>query len=421
MKNVIVIGGGPAGMIAAGLAASDGSGSESVTKVWLIEQNQGLGAKLAITGKGRCNLTNDIPPRDMLERISSNKKFLYSAFLGFTPSDTIRFFEDLGVPLKTERGQRVFPVSDSAWDVVDAMKNFVKKRGVKIIKGRVKEILTKDGQVTGVETFEGEKIPADVVILATGGLSYPKTGSRGDGFRMAKALGHKITPLHPCLCPIRVKEDWVNELEGLSLRNIAIELRQDQKVIYKDFGEMLFREGALTGPVILSASRYVSGKEGQTLVLDLKPALDYGQLDARILRDFDEGKNQDFVNGIRGLLPKSLVPVIVSLSGVSPSQKLHSVTKEQRKRLVGLIKGLNFTVTGTAGYDEAVITRGGVDVTQVNPKTMESKLVSGLYFAGEILDVEGPTGGYNLQIAFSTGWLAASSIGKAGAGLERSE
>ena len=407
MKQVIVIGGGPAGMMAAGTAAKRG------LHVKLIEQNKILGKKLLITGKGRCNVTNACEDtEELIRNVPTNGSFLYSAFYSFTNEQTIAFFEELGVPLKIERGNRVFPVSDKSQDIADALRKFLVQNNVEIIHDRVDDILFQDGIVRGVLTANRGEILADSVILATGGLSYQRTGSTGDGYTWAENAGHKITDIRPSLVPLRVAEDWLSELQGLTLKNIGITILNDKdKKTYTDQGEMMFAHFGLTGPVILSASAHMRnmGQETYRLLLDLKPALSIEQLDRRILRDFEQNLNRDFCNSLGELLPSSLIPSVVALSGIDPRKKVNSVTKEERSRLVSLLKGLEFHIEGFCPIEQAIITSGGVHVKEVNPSTMESKLVSGLYFAGEILDVDGYTGGFNLQIAFSTGHLAGSS------------
>lgn len=406
-KQVIVIGGGPAGMMAAGVAAERGC------KVKLIEQNKLLGKKLMITGKGRCNVTNACEDvQDLIKNVPTNGSFLYSAFYGFTNQQTMDFFENLGVKLKVERGERVFPVSDKSKDIVDAMRKFLIQNNVELICDRVDGILTEDGHVCGVVAQKRGNIYAESVILATGGLSYQSTGSTGDGYTWAEDLGHTITDIRPSLVPIQVEEDWIESLAGLSLKNVAITVRnQKGKKIYTDFGEMMFAHFGLTGPIILSASAHMRnmGTEQYTISLDLKPALDEKQLDARICRDFQNNLNRDFCNSLNGLLPVRLIPEIIALSGIEPHKKVNSVTKEERSRLSQLLKNLEFHAIGFCPIQQAIITSGGVSVKEINPSTMESKLIPGLFFAGEIMDVDAYTGGFNLQIAFSTGHLAGSS------------
>ena len=407
--DVVVIGGGAAGLMAAGTAAERGK------SVVLIEKNKILGKKLLITGKGRCNITNACEDVEtLLENVTVNRSFLYSAFYGFTNDDTIKFFNDLGVETKIERGNRVFPVSDKSQSVVDALSVYVKKSGVKILHDTVLNILTdEDGCACGVETQKHGELSARSVIIATGGASYQGTGSTGDGYGWAKALGHTVTEIIPSLVPVTVEEKWAYDLMGLSLKNIEISvLNEKNKVIYKDFGEMLFAHFGLSGPVILSASAHMRPMESgkYRILLDLKPALDEKTLDARILRDFGKFSNRDFVNSLSELLPNGLIDIVVALSGIDPRKKVNSVTKEERKKLVSVIKGIDFNVTGFCSIEQAIITSGGISVKEINSSTMESKLVKGLYFAGEIIDVDAYTGGFNLQIAFSTGRLAGMSV-----------
>lgn len=405
-ERVIVIGGGPAGMMAAGIAAQRGK------KVKLIEPNRMLGKKLMITGKGRCNVTNACEDtQTLIQNVPTNGNFLYSALYGFTNLQTMEFFENLGVPLKVERGERVFPVSDKSADIVQAMRRFLIQNHVELIHDRVDAIATKDGKVCGVIASARGEIAADSVILATGGLSYQATGSTGDGYTWAEDLGHTITDIRPSLVPIEVEEDWIAEVAGLSLKNVAITVyNQKGKKVYTDFGEMMFAHFGLTGPIVLSASAHIRnlGKEPYRLVLDFKPALDEKQLDARICRDFQENPNKDFRNGLGGLLPSKMIPQVIALSGIDPYKKINSVTKEERSRLVHLLKQMEFHLQKFCDIDRAIVTSGGVCVKEINPSTMESKLVPGLFFAGEIIDVDAYTGGFNLQIAFSTGHLAGS-------------
>ncbi len=404
--KVIVIGGGPAGMMAAGIAAERGK------KVKLIEKNKLLGKKLMITGKGRCNVTNACEDvQDLIRNIPTNGNFLYSALYGFTNRQTMEFFESMGVPLKIERGERVFPVSDKSLDIVHAMRRFLTQNNVELICDRVDNILVQDGRVCGVVVAKRGELYADSVILATGGLSYQSTGSTGDGYTWAEDLGHTITDIRPSLVPLKVEEEWISELAGLSLKNVGMTVyNQKGKKVYTDFGEMMFAHFGLTGPIVLSASAHMQkmGEESYRLVVDLKPALDEKQLDARICRDFQENLNRDFRNGLSGLLPSKLISQIIALSGIDPYKKINSVTKEERSRLGKILKNLEFQVTGFCPIDQAIITSGGVSVKEINPSTMESKLVPGLFFAGEIIDVDAYTGGFNLQIAFSTGHLAGS-------------
>lgn len=405
-NRIIVIGGGASGMMAAGTAAECGK------NVMLIEQNKVLGKKLLITGKGRCNITNACDEvEDLLCNVVTNKRFLYSAFYTFDNHSTIDFFENHGVKTKVERGARVFPVSDKSSDVAAALRRYMTDNNVEIVTDRVDEICAEDGAITGVMCKRRGFVPCAAVILATGGISYPVTGSTGDGYTFAENLGHTITPLRPSLVPVTVAQS-VEELSGLSLKNIAIDVKNSKgKSIYCDFGEMMFAHFGLTGPVILSASAHMkdTDKEKYTLYLDLKPALDPKQLDDRLLRDFSKNMNKDLINGLDALLPKVLIPFIVELSGIFPHKKINSVTSDERKRLAELLKNIKFDITGLCSSEQAIITSGGVSVKEINPSTMESKKVRGLFFAGEIIDVDALTGGFNLQIAFSTGRLAGIS------------
>ena len=406
-KKVIVIGGGPAGMMAAGTAAENGCA------VILIEKNNRLGKKLAITGKGRCNITNACEDVEtLLKNVITNRRFLYSAFYGFDNFQVIDFFEKLGVPTKVERGERVFPQSDKSLDVVSAMRKFLVDNNVEIVCDTVTDIKTEDGVVSGIECKKRGFLRADSVIVATGGVSYSATGSTGDGYEWAEQMGHTIIKPQPSLVPVEVKQTWHEQLSGLSLKNIAIEVKNSKgKKIYSDFGEMMFAHFGLTGPVILSASAHMKNAESESykIKIDLKPALSEKQLDDRILRDFSENMNKDFINSLDRLLPKNMIPAIVELCGIEPHKKVNSVTSQERKRLTELLKNLEFDVTGLCSVEQAIITAGGVSVKEINPSTMESKLVSGLFFAGEIIDVDALTGGFNLQIAFSTGRLAGLS------------
>ena len=407
MGKVIVVGAGAAGLMAAGKAGEKGH------QVHLYEKNDRLGKKILITGKGRCNVTNYSDIDNFLNNIPGNPYFLYSAFYGLDSYGTIDFFNKLGLETKVERGNRVFPISDKAADVVSALERYIRKNKVKLhLNSPVKGIEVKDGLAVGIKTAGGV-VEADAVIVCTGGLSYPGTGSTGDGYKFAKDCGHKVTKLYPSLVPLRTKENWCSEVMGLSLKNIAISIKNSKgKELYKDFGEMLFTHFGVSGPVILSASRHLLGKfdEGLKLYIDLKPALDEKTLDSRILRDFEKYINKDFSNALGDLLPQKLIPVVIRLSGIDNGKKVHDITKEERKRLVSVIKGLELNITGTTGYNEAVITSGGIDVDEINPSTMESKLIKNLYFAGEVLDCDAYTGGYNLQIAFSTGFTAGNNV-----------
>ena len=406
--DCIVIGGGAAGMMAAAKCAERG------LSVLVIERNSAFGKKLRITGKGRCNVTNNCMPDEFFDNIINGKKFLMSAIYKFTPQDTMDLFESLGVPLKTERGNRVFPVSDSAPDIVNALRKYMSEGGVKVMKDRVVSIAASDGEVKGVITESGRKIGADAVILATGGKSYPVTGSTGDGYKLSEKLGHTVTEIKPSLVPINVTEKWVKSLQGLSLRNVALDVFDGNKKVFSEMGEMLFTHFGVSGPLVLSASCHMDGLPDKKykMSVDLKPALDEKKLDARLLRDFEKNANKDFINSLSELLPSKAIPVIVELSGIDPRVKTNQVTREQRKKLCEVMKNLEFMADSMRPVSEAIITAGGVKTTEINPSTMESKLVKGLYFAGEVMDVHAYTGGFNLQIAFSTAILAAENVKK---------
>ena len=409
MSNVIVVGGGAAGMMAAVFAARNGQ------NVQLLEKNEKLGKKLFITGKGRCNITNAADIEDLFTAVISNPKFLYSGFYSFTNQQVIDFFEELGVKTKIERGERVFPVSDHSSDVIAAFSRELKLLGVSVsLHTEVRELLCEQDKVCGVLLTNGKKMKADAVIVATGGISYPSTGSTGDGYRFAKETGHRVTELLPSLVPMEVRQWYAKELQGLSLRNIEIRITDGKKKLYEEFGEMLFTHYGVTGPVILSASSVVGKtlrKKELTLHIDLKPALSEEQLDKRILREFDANHNKQYKNSIDSLFPAKLKPIMIELSEIEPEKKVNEITKEERQRLVHLIKDFTMTLTGLRGYNEAIITKGGVSVKEVDPGTMESKKMKGLYFAGEVLDLDAMTGGYNLQIAWSTGYLAGINAG----------
>ena len=396
-------------MMAAIAAAGRGA------QVTLIEPNERLGKKLNITGKGRCNLTNGCDTEDLFRNMVSNGKFLYSAIYGFTNFDIVDLVEANGCPVKEERGARMFPVSDHASDVTGALERKMKTLGVKIFLNEpVRDIVIRDEKAAGIILEKsGKSVDADAVVIATGGLSYPSTGSTGDGYRFAKEAGHTVTPLSPALVPFVCAEDDVKELQGLSLRNIEVTVWNGKKVLWKEFGEMLFTHFGVSGPVVLSASSYAAKiikKTSLRMDIDLKPALSKEQLDARILRDFDEAKNKQFKNSLNHLFPAKLIPVMIQRSGIDPEKQVNEVTAEERKRLVDLTKAFSVTLTGLRGYNEAIVTQGGVNVKEVNPSTMESKKLQGLYFAGEVLDLDGVTGGFNLQIAWSTGMLAGRSV-----------
>lgn len=412
MSKVIVIGGGAAGMMAAVSAARAGQ------KVTLLEKNDKLGKKLFITGKGRCNLTNAAEVEDLFLAVTSNPKFLYSGFYSFTNNQVVQFFEELGVKTKVERGGRVFPESDHSSDVIRALEREMNRLGVRVeLNTEVKELIFSEGHVSGVRLAGGKEVgPAEAVIVATGGISYPSTGSTGDGYRFAQTAGHSVTELFPSLVPMEVKEWYAKELMGLSLRNIEIRITDGKKKLYEEFGEMLFTHYGVTGPVILSASSIVGRqlrKKELTLHIDLKPALTESQLDRRVLREFEANQNRKFKNAVDTLFPAKLKPVILELSGISEEKKVHEITKEERTAFVRLIKDFTMTLTGLRGYQEAIITKGGVSVKEIDPGTMESKMVKGLYFAGEVLDLDAVTGGYNLQIAWSTGYLAGRACAEA--------
>ncbi len=411
MSKVVVIGGGAAGMMAAITAARKG------LRVTLIEKNEKLGKKLFITGKGRCNITNAGDSEDLFNSIVTNKKFMYSSLNGFSNYDVLGFFDELGLPIKIERGNRVFPESDHSSDVIAALNKELRRQKVDVrLNTAVKDIIIKDNIACGVVTVFGnveEKIDADYVIVATGGNSYQSTGSTGDGYKFARKSGHDVTSILPALVPFTVKEEWEADLQGLSLKNISITVYDGQKELYNDFGEMLFTHFGVSGPVILSASSFVAGKlkdKNLKLVIDLKPALSFEQLDERILRDFDEEKNKSFKNSLDKLLPKKLIPIVVMLSGIDGNKKVNEITRAERQGLVKLLKEFELTLTGLRGFNEAIITQGGVNVKEINPTTMESKLVKHLLFAGEVLDVDAVTGGFNLQIAWSTGYAAGSHL-----------
>ncbi|MGF7144021.1 hypothetical protein HNQ56_002451 [Anaerotaenia torta] len=411
MSKIYVIGGGAAGMLAAIAAARRGH------KVILLEKNEKLGKKLYITGKGRCNLTNACDRDTFFDQVVTNPKFLFRAYHTFSNYDAMDFFEQLGLPLKVERGNRVFPVSDKSSDVIAVLKKELERQAVMVrYHSEVTKLLTRDGSFYGLMVKNsGEAFLGDGVIIATGGLSYPVTGSTGDGYRFARELGHTVTPLHPSLVPLHTKEEYVKDLMGLSLKNVEVTVTVGAKQIYRDFGELMFTHFGVSGPVILSASSfllpYLQNREPVTLSIDLKPALTSEQLDARILRDFEEFKNKQFKNSLDRLLPNKLIDVIIRLCPIDSEKKVNSITKEERLALAELLKHLTFQITRLSDYNQAVITKGGIQVKEVNPSTMESKLVKGVYFAGEVLDLDALTGGYNLQIAWSTAWLAGQSAG----------
>ena len=407
MRKIIIIGGGAAGLIASATAAGRG---EDVT---VIEKNSRPARKVMITGKGRCNVTNacfDLD--DLINSVVTNKRFMYSAFSSFMPYDTIALIEEMGVPTKIERGNRVFPESDKAVDVVDALVKNAKQNGVKFVEGTVASFNTENNVIKSVNLDDGTVVDGDAFAICTGGLSYQSTGSTGDGYRLAESVGHSITDIEPALISLVASNGFVPKLQGLSLRNISIKLLDGEKEIYSDFGEMLFTHYGVSGPVILSASSHMTHpkEHNYKIVIDLKPALDEQTLDKRIQRDFAENTNKDFINSLSKLLPNKLIPVIVKLSGIEPSEKVNQITKAQRQNLVSLLKNFTVNISDFRPINEAIITSGGVDVKEINPKTMGSKIVDNLYFAGEVIDVDAYTGGFNLQVAFSTGYLCGMNI-----------
>lgn len=405
-NRVLVIGGGAAGMMAAIFAADAGA------SVILLERNDRCGRKLRITGKGRCNLTNDCGMEEFLTQVPTNPRFLYSALSRFSTADTKDFFESIGVPLKVERGKRVFPVSDKAEDVVRALRERCSKSGVNVVQDRARELLCREGRICGArgETWDYE---ADAVILCTGGMSYPGTGSDGDGYRLARAVGHTVTPLVPSLVPLTSADRDCAAMQGLSLRNVSLRVTETAsgKEIYEDFGEMLFTHFGMTGPMVLSASAHLRdvSPDKYTVHINLKPALDEKTLDARLLSDFRKYSNRDFANALSDLLPAKLIPIVIRRSGIDPRKKVNSVTREERESLASVITDLRFAISGFCPMSEAIVTKGGISVKEINPKTMESKVCPGLFVAGEVLDVDAYTGGFNLQIAFATGVLAGEN------------
>lgn len=409
MSKVLIVGGGAAGMFASIFAARNGN------EVHVFEKNEKLGKKLFITGKGRCNLTNACDMETLFTNMVSNEKFMYSSFYGFTNQDVMEFFETAGLAIKTERGNRVFPQSDHSSDVIKTLEKEMKRQGVQVhLYTKVVNVISENGRFTSLKLADGSCIQGDACIIATGGLSYQSTGSTGDGYAFAEAMGHTVTELSPSLVPMEVKEDFVPQLMGLSLRNVQAGIYDGKKELYSEFGEMLFTHFGVSGPLMISASAYVGKRLGKgkelKLVIDLKPALTEEQLDARVLREFESNHNKQFKNAISGLFPAKLIPVMIALSDIDPEKKVNVISREERLEFVHLIKNFELTLTKLRDYKEAIITRGGVKVKEVNPSTMESKLVSGLYFAGEVLDLDALTGGFNLQIAWSTGYAAGSSI-----------
>ncbi len=406
MKNVIVVGGGPSGMMAAIQASNKGN------SVVLIEKNERLGKKLFITGKGRCNVTTDKDVEEIIENIPGNPSFMYSSLYTFTNYDLMNMLEDGGVPLKVERGGRVFPQSDKSGDIIKCLEKYLQIAGVQVLYNtRISEIEVKNNHVEGVIAQEGKRIKGDAVILCTGGKSYPLTGSTGDGYVMAERLGIAVTEIKPSLVPLVSPEPWIKELMGLSLKNVSITARYNKRVLYKEFGEMLFTHFGLSGPIILSCSRTVQDyfPDNVEIIIDLKPALDHGELDKRLLRDFEKYKNKQYKNALDDLLPQKLIPVVVMLSGIEADKQVNSINREERLRLGKLLKEFKVKVNNTRAIEEAIVTRGGVDIKEIDPGTMECKSIKGLYICGELLDVDALTGGFNLQIAFSTGYCAGIS------------
>lgn len=414
MRNTVIIGGGPAGLMAAI------SSAKNEDKVTIIEKMNSCGKKLLITGKGRCNITNNAQMDKFMANTPTNPKFLYGVFNNFTNKDIIELLESEGVKTKVERGERVFPVSDRAQDVLEALLHILKKENVQILTNTTAKRIITDAEknVLGVELDDGKEIKADKIILATGGKSYPVTGSTGDGYRIAKDLGHTITKIEPSLVPLTSHDEVCKKLQGLSLRNVAIRLQICDKVVYKDFGEMLFTHFGVSGPIVLSASSYlvktknieqILKEDKVELEIDLKPALSEEKLDARILRDFEKQKNKQFKNSLDKLLPQKLIPVIIEKTNINESKKINEITKQERQKLVNELKHFKISINGTRPIEEAIVTSGGINIKEINPKTMESKLINGLYFAGEIIDVDCLTGGYNLQVAWSTGYTAGIS------------
>lgn len=408
--DCIVIGGGAAGMMAAITAAAGGAA------VKVLERNPKVGRKLYITGKGRCNVTNNCSAEEVLRSTPCNGKFLYSCMERFPPAETMAFFEELSVPLKTERGNRVFPASDKAADIIDALLRELRRKKVELVETRATGLLVEGGAVRGVTTEQGE-FTGDAVILATGGVSYPLTGSTGDGYEMARALGHTVVQPKGSLVPLCSDDPCCPQMQGLSLKNTGMKVKNEKgKVVYQDQGELLFTHFGLSGPMVLSASAHLRrfDRERYTVCLDLKPALDEEKLDERLLRDFEEKSNRDFINALDGLLPRAMIPVMVERTGIPPETKVHSITRAQRRRLLELLKCFPIVLTGPRPVEEAIVTSGGIKVSEIDPKTMQSKLVPGLFFAGEIIDVDAYTGGFNLQIAWATGHAAGQAAARIG-------
>ncbi len=408
MSKVLIVGGGAAGMLASIFAARNGH------EVHVYEKNEKLGKKLYITGKGRCNLTNACDMDALFASVRTNSRFLYSAFYGFTNQDAMTFFEEEGLKIKIERGERVFPLSDKSADVLDTLRRSMRRAGVEIhLNTEVNELILEDGQARGLILADKTRVDGDAVIVATGGLSYPVTGSTGDGYRFAKEAGHKVTDCIPSLTPFNIREEFVKELQGLSLKNVELRIYNGKKEVFREFGEMMFTHFGITGPLVLTASSYVGtlvAKQELKAVLDLKPALSEEQLDQRILREFDANQNKSFKNVIGSLFPAKLTPVMIGLSGIDPDKKVHDISREERQGFVKLTKSLPMTVTGLRDYKEAIITKGGVSVKEIRPGNMECKKIPGLYFIGEVLDLDALTGGFNLQVAWATGAAAGRSM-----------
>lgn len=408
MKKVIVIGGGPAGMMAAIYAAQN-------NKVILIEKNDKLGKKLFITGKGRCNITNAKDISEFFDNIPVNHNFLYSSLYSFTNEDTVKFFNELGVPLKVERGNRIFPKSDKSSDIIKAFKSELIRKNVEIrLNSNVTNIIKNDNKIMKIILNDGKELNGDYFIFATGGLSYPQTGSTGEGLTFSKKLGHSIVNPKPSLVPIEVNDKWITELQGLSLKNVSLSIKDNKnKILYEEFGEMLFTHFGISGPIVLSGSRVVNLGSNLNAIINLKPALTNEELDKRIQKDFIKYLNKDFKNSLNDLLPRKIIPVIIKLSEIDENKKINSITKEERKRLVHLIQNFTLKIKGLRPIEEAIVTSGGVNIKEIDPSNMNSKIIDNLYFAGEMLDVDAYTGGFNLQIAISTGYLAGINVGKA--------
>ncbi|MCR4943290.1 MAG: NAD(P)/FAD-dependent oxidoreductase [Clostridium sp.] len=404
MSNVIIIGAGPAGMMAAMTAALEGH------KCTLLDGNERIGKKLFITGKGRCNVTNAKDISEFFDYIPGNPHFLYSALYSYTNEDTMNFFESKGIKLKVERGDRVFPASDKSSDIIRGLEMGLKENNVKVLlKHKVTDIICEDKMIKEIIVNGSKRMKADYFIIATGGASYPLTGSKGEGQRFAKKAGHKIIPLKPSLVPIEIEEEWVKNIKGLTLRNVSVNIKDGKKSLYKKQGEMKFMSYGVTGPIILSGSRFVKDKK-YTMTIDLKPALEIKELDKRVQKDFQKYLNKEFKNSLNELLPRDLIPIIIELSGIKEDKKVNEITKEERRRLVDTIKGINLTIKGLRPIEEAIVTSGGVDTLEIDPSTMKSKIVNNLSFAGEVIDIDAFTGGYNVQVALSTGFIAGRNI-----------